>query len=532
MKDRIIIVLNEIDKYIKLNDTSKALELSLSALTNIKKNKEDENFYLEAIFKISGYFVDIAHLSNLQEVKSKASKIGLDLLEKNRDRLLGIVGEFNYFYFLANAKSNFITVENPFEHDFNSINQLIDHKALLWKSLKASNFSHLQGMTNLANSLKQQFRLVEALKYYDEVIRFNPNIAQAWVNRSETLLMINQVSNSFSLPMLEEVKKGYIEASLSSEAPESFKSYWADLADTFQSKITSICIEEGISLSDYDEHETQAEYESLSEYRKFCLDNDLALSEHGLYCKCNGSRRDELTIPTRGGVTGNFIEPMEKLLNRMKSEFGLARKLYYESILLPENEQEFFELGFSELQDNEELGVSIEKLRTSFRLCFGILDKIGVGVCEMFNIYPDNNQNVYFTNMWRFDGDPERVEKFNSLKNPSLLSLYSISSDLNDKKSGEWSFFKDYRNALEHEYVVIYQGDESLVESEYSEFSFKKKITYIHIDEFESNLLLMLQLTRSAIFSFVYAVRSHALTNKKESDILITKVMEKKGYEE
>ena len=68
----------------------------------------------------------------------------------------------------------------------------------------------------------------------------------------------------------------------------------------------------------------------MSDFRKFCLDNYLTLSEHGLYCKCVGSARDNLTIPTLTGVVGDFVVPMEMVLNRLKSEFSFSRRLYFE----------------------------------------------------------------------------------------------------------------------------------------------------------------------------------------------------------
>lgn len=512
---------SEIDKSIHFNFIDNAFELSLKALSEIKKLDKESEMYIFSLFKISGFFVDIGHLGRIE----KASNIGLTLLEKNGSQFLELFGEYNYFYFLANAKSNFIKVNNPFEHDFDSISDLVEHKGILWKCFKVSKVEQPHALTNLANSLKQQFRLIEAIQYYDEVISKHPETTQAWINRSETLEMLNELSGSFSISMLEVIHKGYVVASESVNIPDEYNSFYTQRARQLRERILSICEEEGIKPSEYDSHETETEYNALSEYRRFCLDNFLSLSDHGIYCKCNGSEIDDLSIPNANGISGDFIEPMEKLLNRIKSEFGFARRLYYEYLSIPEDEQSFFEAGFSELYDSEILGCNIEKLRTSFRLCFSILDKIGIGVCEMFDAYPNNSKEIYFTNMWRLDNDPDRSKFFSKLKNPNLLALYSIASDLNEHKSGEWSFFKEYRNALEHDFAVIYEGSEIPNTSE--DFSFKKEIKYIHKNDFESNLLLMLQLTRSAIFSFAYAVRYHSLQNENDS-LNIPLIMQKK----
>ncbi len=130
--------------------------------------------------------------------------------------------------------------------------------------------------------------------------------------------------------------------------------------------------------------------------------------------------------------------PMEMVLNRLKSEFSFSRKLYYEYIEKESNYSEMHESCFSELLNNEILGIDVEKLRTSFRVCFGILDRIGAAICDLYDIHPPNGL-VYFPSFWQLDNGNRR-EKFNKIKSPGLLSLYSIATDLNDKKTASYLF--------------------------------------------------------------------------------------------
>ena len=159
---------------------------------------------------------------------------------------------------------------------------------------------------------------------------------------------------------------------------------------------------------------------------------------------------------------------------------------------------------FTELLNYEVLGVPIEKLRTSFRLCFGILDKIAVAICRLYDLKPKGQ--IYFQNFWRLDEDGRR-ERFESIKSPGLLALYSIATDLNMHKNGEWSCFKDWRNSLEHGLFVVQEEDSGL--DPYASFSIG--IEKVLLKDFLYFLEQLLQLTRSAIFSFVFSVRDSAL---------------------
>lgn len=217
---------------------------------------------------------------------------------------------------------------------------------------------------------------------------------------------------------------------------------------------------------------------------------------------------------------------MEMVLNRLKSEFSFARRLYFEYLTEEQDYELLHDSCFSELFNDELLGIDVEKLRTAFRSCFGILDKIGIAICELFDLYPPNG-TVYFQSFWQLDQDKRR-EKFNSHKSPGLLALYSIATDLNNKKGGEWSFFKDWRNNLEHEFVVVHKTDSP--SDIYKSYKFIKNMVFINEDDFLNHLERLFQLTRSAIFSFAFAVRDKALNEKEDGRIYLQNSILRKDY--
>ena len=183
----------------------------------------------------------------------------------------------------------------------------------------------------------------------------------------------------------------------------------------------------------------EEEYTNHTPFRKFCIDNFLSLNEHFfLYCKCSAASNDDLSIVHSGiQVFGDKVGKMELLLNRLKSEFHLARKLHFESFSKTVDKEEIF---FSELMENKKMiGEEVEKLRIAFRMCFGIFDKIAHGICYFFELPKKKNENIYFESFWDNGKCPERWKKLKDLQNPHLVALYSIANDFNNRQ-GEFHF--------------------------------------------------------------------------------------------
>lgn len=510
-----------------LNDTSRLIDQGefdqaytqankiFTRINRLMKNKQ----YFDYLFEVSGLFIDIGHLGKNSDSSSKGLKIletNIEYYEKNQ--------KHHFYYFYANALSNVNKCEedNLSFVNFQNIDKLNYAKKMYWKAYK-STFNEYKTVpdeyiVNLANSLKSQYRIVEALQYYDRVNKKGKDIPQAWINRSESLIMLNDMTASLSISMLKEIKAGYVQASQSSEVPEIWYEYYKYRVDLINKQITELS-QDHLETDLDDEIQTHLEYKNLSRYRQWCLDSFLSLTEHGLYCKCSASDKDNLTI-FENTVGDNQIASMELVLNRLKSEFGFARHLYYESLHNTEWTEIDNEQAFSELFNDEILGLNIERSRTAFRICFGILDKIGIAIFDLLNLKKETRELIYFHNFWT--KNPERIEFFKSIKNPGLVALYSIANDLNSSKNhiGELSFYKKWRNLLEHDLMIIHKNDSP--EDVYGSYQgFKNKITFVNGNEFQESLIHVLQLTRSAIFSFVFSVREHAKQNLPNENLIL-----------
>ncbi len=406
-----------------------------------------------------------------------------------------------------------------------AITMLIDAKSAYWRAFRASDSSDPQLLVNLANCLDQSCRVVEALRHFDAALAASPGFPMAQLNRGLALQLLARLADSFSIKLLVEAMHSFRNAETSNLPPhlrEIARENRIQLADGLQAL--------GWSAERAEAHDDQDQLEADAHdpYWQFCLDNFLALSEHALYCRCAGARRDDLSIPKSSGpIAGGFVPRLELLLNRMKSEFCLARALYYQATKPPGHwDMRPFEGTFSELQEGEAIGLSPEFLRTSFRLCFGILDRIAQGLSELFELAAPE-EALYFESFWRpanqRNKGEERWTKINQQNNWGLVALYSIATDLN-AKAGEWGFFKKHRNSLEHGLLVLV--DESGVVPALARPE-RIQLEEVPLVTFAEHALHMLQLTASAIFSFVFCVRAEGVRNLGEVPA-IQLTMEKK----
>ncbi len=501
-----------------------AYTMALKHLCEIK-NTTTKNGYILKV-KLAGLLIDIGEEGQIED----AIKEGIQTIQNDRTHFSKFIHEGSTEYNLGNAKSGLFRIQRTkpeFTFTPENIVLLTEAKNHYWRGYKLfqSTNSEIipQLFINLANALDTSGRVVEAIQYYDKVLVKNPEFPQANASRSEALMWLNNLSGTYSINLLWQAMQGFAKAAQSNDIPKWLKDQWNNKRDILQNKlILHGHTEEEVH---HDLKETKLEAKNHSNFRKFCLYNNLCLSEHSLYCNCVGASRDDLTIPKSDvSIGGDFVPKMELQLNRLKSEFALARLLYYES------DQEQWksyenELSFTELYEDESVGLCSEMLRTSFRLCFGILDKIAHAICELFDM-SEPDEPISFERFWRPRGkglspkQQERWEKVNSIENYSLLALYSQATDLNSH-SGEWDDFKKWRNALEHELLILTRGSGKPLDI-FKAIKSSRHIVSVDYDEFKDRTIHLLQLTRSAIFNFVFCVRTEGAKLLGEDGVPIT----------
>lgn len=478
-------------------------ELDSQAL--VFTDKKSNNLFLLA--EIAGSYITVGSESyNMNAVRK-----GLSILQSNKQILMTAVTEDSLDYCLGNGFHAIYKISTHEKECFfptpeNVKDSLFEAKQAYLKALKKVNLDSLddysvQILTNLGNNLNHSGRIVEALQLFDMVLNYNPRFPQAVVSKADGLLYMIQTTNCpLTISLFAEIHRLFDVASDQPVALEEIKRNIELGKMQCVAFLTANDIDLGSLESEFELN--KQEYQNHSENIKFFLDNFLGLSEHSLYCKCNGAKIDDLAIGFPGFVTmDKKIIQLELLNNRLKSEFSLARQLYFDFLKSNRTDNVHYENVLKGILN----GIHYEQLRTSFKQCFGILDKIAEGICYLYDLDVNEGENIYFESFWNPNKNSKRWPQINGFKNIHLTALYSIACDLN-KSNGELGFYKVWRNRLEH-------GLFSLTNSEYEDKNWENKrfSEKTALDTFESKTKQLLQLTRAAIFSFVFCARQELI---------------------
>ena len=255
----------------------------------------------------------------------------------------------------------------------------------------------------------------------------------------------------------------------------------------------------------------------LNSFQKLCRDNSLFLNEHKFFCNCSSSLADTLSIETRHEHTKiEWCKEYQKMLEIFCTRFIIARNQFYKS----ESEMDLlgFNIGSIKSKYNFKNSLRNELLVASFKECYSILDTIGIAVLDALKIdhvkiTKENNENnkpskIYFLNMW----DCELIDNEAFKLNPYLLTLYSIAKDLDNTKYAALQSFKKLRNSMEHNILIVNDSGRQYQ---------KGDIFYISKDSLTKKCLLLLMLTKSAIFTFTYFIRreSKLIFLNEKSDV-------------
>lgn len=471
---------------------------------------DGESLFFQA--ELFGFLIDIG----CENQNEKDLLDAITFFETNEEQLLSCLKKSSYYYNLANAKHGLGRIfyhKNRKTHHINTIKEKFQEPIrLYWLALKSIGNKEknleMKILINLSNSLVNVSRLVEGLQFLDIVLRANSSFPQALISKGDNLHYLMQVTNcAVTVSLFTQIYFCYDQGIKTNALPSSILKRCIHHREQTLNKVQEL----GFNVNDIEMEigESEKEFNTLSSFRKYCITNFLTLNEHGIYCNCVATEKDDLQIGVKHGIfTGDVVPKLELLLNRIKSEFALARWMYYQSLkaeTLLENDAQF-----SELLDGEIINSKTEMQRTSFRLCYGILDKIALGICKLYNL---KNKRIHFETFW---DEPKRNQELNEIKNIHLNALYSLACDLNTE-TGELKQFKNWRNKLEHNLLVLKDISKNDIDI-FKIFSDEEFVAVVDAEDFKDKTLHLMQLTRAAIFSYVYCVRLQTIRHKEEAD--------------
>jgi hypothetical protein len=488
-------------------EAESAAQILLESTAGVE-SRRDKVVRLEA----AGLLIDIGAEGKMEA----AVRRGLSVLESDRGSLGALVTADSYEYNLGNAQMALYEIARAHMAELPTVEEtevLVRAKNHFWRSVRAMGTVDRsyrdQVLTNLASALFLSGRVVEALDYLDQVLLASPDFPYARHHRGKSLRGLARITGCPTARLIHEAMKDFEAAAQSTEFPPGAR----DQSEHYRRECEAWLQRRGRAAldSDRETRKRNEEEKKHSPFRRWCLKQHLALSEHALYCRCAGARRDDLMVAIPSAkLSGNLVPRMELYLNRVKSEFAYARWLFYASAGEKRRHWNLYdrEVTFTELFEGECVGMAAEMLRASLRHCFGILDKIAMAVCELLDL-ASCSETLYFESFWRPRGkagnDHPRWQKLKRFRIAPLLALYSAATDLN-QSNGEWGDYKKWRNELEHRMLLLIEPTDKV--DPFGALAGRFLITHMPVVEFRDRALHLLRLTRAAIFNLAFCARS------------------------
>lgn len=476
--------------------------LKLESLTDDQKITKQSELY--------GFLIDIGNESQTESDLTEA----ITFLKANQEFLSQGARKPYYYYNLGNAVDGVARIFYFNNHGIHPLDvqklrfqESIQCYWTAWNCVPKDHHLRLQIAINLSNSLIIVGRGVEAVQFQDEVLAIAPNYPQALISRADHLSWIWQYTNCApTIAMFKQIYDNYDKGIKTNTLPP----YILPRATAQRLVLKKEIEERGFTIENSEKElaEAKKEFEAHTPFRKYCISNYLTLNEHGIYCGCVADEKDDLRIGVHfGAFSAEVLPKLELLLNRLKSEFAFARWSYYNSLNGTLSLE--FDVLYSELLEDEVITPAVELMRSSFRICYGILDKIALGVCKLFNVPATR---IHFETFWE---ETKITPLLNNTRNIHLNALYSIACDLNTK-TGELKHFKNWRNKLEHNLLIV-KNTENNGPDYLKVFEDKEFVAIVDASEFKNKTLHLLQLTRAAIISFVYCVRLQTIDHPNEN---------------
>lgn len=511
MKNPYEIEQEHIENLLKEDKPKEVFEYIIGLLKGEKK--DDINLKLLSIsylnFIASEYFLPRREEMDFIKSTGKSEKLIKELKAYKADELKTMLLNFEASLHQSKFKSKQLKGQN-----FSTI--LENHLQLAisnyWRSLKICDIEGEEYNTrnNLANCLVSAGRFIEAISLFNENIKLNPNRFQSLASWGHTMENLKDASILPDIPSFYFVaSERYFKAKKLAPNNHIRESIERNL-ESCRFKLRAMDLELNESNLTKNRIDEQDEFEKFSNYRKYVLTNELSLNEHALHCHCANSEHDNLSI---GLYTGSVhlnnpekLKELERYLNRIKSEFIFARLLFYKYETFKESDNQFYsedDYKNTAVQDDDEiLGYKIEHLRTSYRILYGLLDKIASAILVNYNI-PENGKAVYFEDVFH-----QFKDGLSDKENIHLHALQSMSLDLSQSldgiKVGSLGFYKKIRNKLEHGLLTLSNNETDM------------EIKEINITDFKAFVLELMRLTKSAIFSLNYLIRTETIVKELE----------------
>lgn len=320
--------------------------------------------------------------------------------------------------------------------------------------------------TNYANTLSFCGRKIEAISQYKKAINIHPSFGMALGN-------LGRVYQDYGIIDYDDGHQDYfhhfayslLKNAIACKDPNTYEEAKKCFVKAI-SRYVPAYVEEFLQK---DLKIPQFSYENIEEklYREWAVENSLFLNT------LNDLPVAELCFATDVLQLPNMVVSIDAkpifhgMFNQIKQEYVYARYQYYSSLQFRDEvhyaDKDTHLINFA---DYPQYGIRIEQIKSSFKILYGLFDKIAYFLNSYFDL-GIHERDVSFNHIWLtgFGKGKNRYDYKNVLnheENFALASLYWISRDFYDKfedsPNPRLKCISDVRNALEHKYVKVTNG--------------------------------------------------------------------------
>lgn len=455
-------------------------------------NPEESIGILGAIFEISKKQQDLKILTKWIKVAEDLNTDSYTLEEKARYHF-NVSNGWNYIKQVRLKSPN--NIEFHSEETVHVLRNL--RIALNYCEHFDDAFLKSQLLVNLGCTLSHLGRCTEAVSYWNEALSVNPNFGMAIGNLGYGIFHYGKMLEDTAHVVMfsQYAHKLLMDACDSedvySEAKDDFMAIAKSIEDVIGQKQLSY------KFNLYNHHMGDSDDEI--QYREWCLHYKLYLNYANDIYQDPIAARDCLSLPK---MSIKMCEPLvyHDLFNQLKQEFSSARYFVYKGIT---NDTTHFADKGNTIVDTmkmAEYSHNIEMLKSGFRMCYSILDKIAMFINLYFSIGV-NVGRVSFGRVWY--ENKKIKDKLANSPNWLLRGIYSLSRDfysdglaVADPNAND---IAKIRNFIEHRAFKVGYVD-TMQES-------KDGVT-LEIDRyyFEDQCLRTISLVRAAIIYLTLAV--------------------------
>ena len=327
-----------------------------------------------------------------------------------------------------------------------------------------------QILTNRANLLNTVGRFIDAIACWDEALRIGPQFAMALGNRGAGL-------KHYAGMIIDDRERAILalhaydslcaatgpDAVYESPDPLPVIAQFKEVAEQLERALN---VDEARAMQRLDQGEP-GRSKAERAYRQWSLDKRLFLCPLNDLGPHVAAAADDLMLP---GITEGFEErpgdytppPIIGFFSQMKQEYASARYMLFEGISSRRVHFSDRNVTLTDTLDYPLYSLASERVRTSFRIAYSLLDKIAFLVDRYWGL-GKAPEHISFKNVWLVEKKQRLLPQFENSDNWPLRGLYWLSRELfNDQlrqtTAADARELHAIRNALEHTYLRVSEG--------------------------------------------------------------------------